>query len=76
MRIGDFSRPDHIFFLCVGPAECDIIKDAVVEQDHILGNKTHLAAERFHGIIADVFSIDAYAPRFDIIESRQQVGNG
>ena len=29
MRIGDPRPPDHIFYLCVGPAECDIIKDAV-----------------------------------------------
>ena len=62
MRIGDFSRPDHIFFSFASGRPSAILLKMLSLKRITSGNKTHLAAERFHGIIADVFSIDAYVP--------------
>ena len=68
------GRGHHHGLFNVGLAVGDVVAHSIVEQDGVLGNNAHLAAQREHGHVAHVVPINHQAAASYVEESRNEIG--
>ena len=64
---------DAFFVRRVRPAVADIVDHRSLEDERVLHEHAHLAAQRFEVDIAHVGAVDANAPLFDVVKAGQKV---
>ena len=76
MRAGEPRGPLDPLVGCVGFGERDVGGDRVVEQERVLEHDADGAAQRVQRHVADVDAVEHDATAVDVVEARDQAGDG
>ena len=76
MELGYFSRCNHVFFTSRGHPVSDVVLDGGVEQEDVLLDDTHVAAQRRQSNVPNVLVIDTDAALRNFVEPWQQIYYG
>ncbi len=76
MGVGDLGGLDHLGLAGVGAAEQDVFADGAMEEEHVLQHDGHLGAQALGLQVAHVMAVDGDAALGDVIEARDQAGQG
>ena len=74
--VGHPGRLDHLLLGGVRPAEEDVLAHGAVEEEDVLQHDAHLLAQAGEVDVAQVAPVEGDAPLADVVEARDQAGQG
>src|SRR5688572_18080698 len=76
MGIGNLRGVYHILFPRAIHSECNVVKYRIVEEDRLLRDNTHHAAQGFQIVFRQWYSIQFHNSASRVIESRNEICEG
>ena len=75
-RAGRIGGPIDVFFGRVGFAEADVLANAARKQRGLLHDDADLPSQRGQVDVPDVVAVDEHVTGADVVETRNQIGDG
>lgn len=73
--LGHGSGPEHFLVRGCEAAVADVVRDAAVEEERVLGDEADGVAQAVPPQVPNVLSVDQYPPGLGVLESHQQSGD-